>query len=197
MKTTNKIQKTVFTAALAVGFSIIGLSIDAQVESSPLPTNNPTNNLAMVNLNSSNHLSTAMFNEVNPTTGSEIANYLITETDAPLTIEKWMLDDSNFSSVNSIESEIETPLQIEAWMMDKNIFDATSMVIEAATDEQLNFEDWMLDEHKFEVKSNQDNQNNSKPSVGYIFINNISFPAVVVENELQIEDWMTNSKIWK
>lgn len=182
---------------MAVGFSIIGLSIDAQVESSPLPTNNPTNNLAMVNLNSSNHLSTAMFNEVNPTTGSEIANYLITETDAPLTIEKWMLDDSNFSSVNSIESEIETPLQIEAWMMDKNIFDATSMVIEAATDEQLNFEDWMLDEHKFEVKSNQDNQNNSKPSVGYIFINNISFPAVVVENELQIEDWMTNSKIWK
>ncbi|MBK6283743.1 MAG: hypothetical protein IPF54_14800 [Draconibacterium sp.] len=195
MKTTNKIQKTALTAALAMGFSIMGFTIDAQEEINLLTKNNGVNNFAMATVKNDNHFFAKTFNDGSSTARSSFAAYLVEETEAPLTIENWMIDDSNFSSATSIESEIETPLEIENWMIDEKTFYVNSVAIETATDEELELEDWMMNENKFEVKNNT-----VAPIVQtarYIFINNISFPAELTEDDLQLEDWMTNSEIWK
>lgn len=197
MKTTNKIQKTALTAALAVGFSILGFSIEAQVENKLLPEINHANNLAMASVKIGHHIFTSTLNLSNSSTGGTFAAYLEKETEAPLNVEEWMLDDSNFSSATSIESEIETPLEIETWKTNEKTLTVNSVVIETATDEEMELEDWMLDENKFKVKNNQVAPTVLVETPKYIFINNISFPAELKEKDLQLEDWMMDSKIWK
>lgn len=197
MKTTNKIQKTALTAALAAGFSILGFSIDAQVENKLMPEINPANNLAMVTAKIGNNYFSSTLNTSNLNSTSTFATYLEKETEAPLSVENWMLDDSNFSEATSIETEIETPMEIENWMLDENTFIVNSVVIETATNEQMEVEDWMLNENKFEVKNNVVSHNFQVQTGKYIFINNISFPAEIKDKNLQLEDWMTDSKIWK
>lgn len=199
MKTTNKIQKTALTAALTVGLSILGFSIDAQVENEILYETNSANNFAMAPVERGNYFFAANFSLNNATIGSTFAAYLEKGNDAPLNIEEWMLDDANFSSAISIETEIETPMELEPWMIDEKTFNVSSLNIETATDEQLRVEDWMMDIEIFGVNKNHVAPNVSAPTtVGdYIFINNISFPAVIKEKNLQLEDWMINSKMWK
>lgn len=197
MKTTNKIQKTALTAALAVGFSIFGFSIEAQVESTLLPENNSANNLAMANVESGNHFFNSTFNSSNSKTVSTFAGYLENETETALNIEGWMLDDSNFSSATSIESEMETPMELETWMTDEKTFNRFSATIETAIDEEMQIEDWMFIDNKFEVKNNQGSGSVLIQTEKYIFINNISFPAEITEKSLRLEDWMINSQIWK
>jgi hypothetical protein len=197
MKTTNKIQKTALTAALAAGFSILGFSIDAQVENKLMPEINPANNLAMVTAKIGNNYFSSTLNTSNLNSTSTFAAYLEKETEAPLSVENWMMDDSNFSEATSIETEIETPMEIENWMLDENTFIVNSVVIETATDEQMELEDWMLNENKFEVKNNVVSHKFQVQTGKYIFINNISFPAEIKDKNLQLEDWMTDSKIWK
>ncbi len=192
MKTTNKIQKTALTAALAVGFSILGFSIDAQIENKLLPENNSANNLAMVSEKNVDHFNKSS----NLTSESTFATYLEKETESAMDLEKWMLDDSNFSFAISVEAEIETPMQIEDWMINEKTFNVNSVTIETATDERIELEDWMLEENKFEAK-NHDERNASVQTEKYIYINNICFPAVITEKNLQLEDWMTDPKIWE
>ncbi len=197
MKTTNKIQKTALTAALAAGFSILGFSIDAQVESTLHYENSQASNLAMATVESGNHHFTSTFSTNSLTTGNSFAAYLEKEIESPLNVEGWMLDDSNFSTATSIESEIEMPLEIENWMIDEKTFYVNSVAIETATDEEMELEDWMLDEDKFEVKNNQVKPTVTVQTARYIYINNISFPAELKEDDLQLEDWMMNQNIWK
>ncbi len=199
MKTTNKIQKTALTAALTVSLSILGFSIDAQVENELLRETNSANNFAMAPVERSNYFFATNFSLNNSTLGSTFAAYLEKENDAPLNIEEWMLNDASFSSLISIEAEIETPMELESWMMDEKAFNVSSLNIETATDEQLRVEDWMMDVEKFEVNLKQEARNVSAPTTGgdYIFINNISFPKVSKEKNLELEDWMINSKMWK
>ena len=197
MKTTNKIQKAAITVALAAGFSILGFSIDAQVENRLMPEIYSANNLALATIKHGNHYFSSTINSSNSKTASTFAALLEKETEIPLNVEGWMLDDSNFSGTTSIETEIETPMEIENWMLDENTFIVNSVVIETAIDEQLELEDWMLNENKFEVKNYNASHNFQVQTGKYIFINNISFPAEIKEKNLQLEDWMTNSNIWK
>jgi hypothetical protein len=197
MKTTNKIQKTALTAVLAAGFSILGFSIDAQVENKLQHEINPANNLAMASAKIGKPYFSSTFNSSNSIATSTFASYLEKETETPLSVEDWMMDDSHFSGTTSIETEIETPLEIENWMTDEKTFIINSVVIETAIDEEMELEDWMLDENKFEVKNSPVAPTVFVQTEKYIFIGNISFPAEIKEKNLQLEDWMTNSKIWK
>lgn len=197
MKTTNKIQKTALTAVLAAGFSILGFSIEAQVENKLLHEINPANNLAMATAKISKPYFSSTLNSSNSIATSTFATYLEKETETLLSVEDWMMDDSHFSGATSIETEIETPLEIENWMMDEKTFIINSVVIETATDEEMKLEDWMLDENKFEVKNSPVASTVFVQTEKYIFIGNISFPAEIKEKNLQLEDWMTDSKIWK
>ena len=197
MKTTIKIQKATLTAALAIGFSILGFSIDAQIENTLSPVNNSAKNLAMANVTYSNHFTNTTFNSGKSLAESSFATYLVNETETPLTIESWMLDYSNFTSATSVESEIETPLAIENWMIDEKTFNVNSATIETATDEELELEDWMLDENIFEIKNNMVEPIIPVQTQKYIFINNYSFPAELTDDDLRFEDWMMNVNIWK
>lgn len=197
MKTTNKIQKTALTAALAAGFSILGFSIDAQVENKLQHEINPANNLAMVTAKIGNNYFSSALNTSSLNLTSTFAAYLEKETETPLSVEDWMMDDSNFSGTTSVETEIETPLEIESWMTDEKTFTVNSVAIETAVDGQLELEGWMLDENNFKVENNGISHNFQVQTGKFIFINNISFPAEIKEKNLQLEDWMTDSKFWK
>src|SRR5690606_40042005 len=97
MKTTNKIQKTALTAALAAGFSILGFSIDAQVENKLQHEINPANNLAMVTAKIGNNYFSSTLNIGNLNSAGTFTAYLEKETETPLSLEDWTMDDSNLS----------------------------------------------------------------------------------------------------
>jgi hypothetical protein len=196
MKTTNKIQKTALTAAMVAGFSIFGLSIDAQEEVNQLLENNKADHYAMATVANSRHFINPAYETVSITAAGNFSVYLTKETEAPLNVEGWMMNDSRFTIASLIESETETPLEIESWMKDVNTFNANSLTIETAIDEQLEIEDWMIDEKTFEAANNKVEQKAAPLNGDYIFINNFSFPKVITDSDLQLEGWMMDPKVW-
>ena len=197
MKTTNKIQKTVLTAAFAVSFLIVGFSIDAQVETNSFFKINQASNLAMATVKSGNYSISSTFNPTGSTTENKFAAYLVIETEAPLKVEEWMMNDANFSSVTFFKLENEIPMEVEDWMMKEKTFDANLLAIETETDEPLEMEDWMMDDRKFMSAENNVLVHKTKLNNKVISTQSYVYQEVNIESKLTIEGWMMNPKIWK
>lgn len=171
MKTKNNVQQAILKSlAVIISLVIISFTVTAQDYWKSL----------LKNFN---------FNEVELAMVVEITNYnqvensaynfdklLTQETEEALELENWMIDESNFTTLFSIDEESESPLNVEDWMTDETLFTANSFYIEVETEETLNLENWMTDANYFE------------PS-----------PIQIMKEadaKLDLEDWMLDEKLF-
>jgi len=175
MKTKNNIQKTALkTVAAATGLAILSFTVNAQGSLKSLFENNEINHIAMVMEKTSN---TFVSNNTRSFTDAEVyVTYLTEETEEPLTLENWMVEEINFVMSAEVEAETESPLEVEDWMKSENTFEVYSALLKSETEEALNLEDWMINENSFKAAFNI---------------------KAETENPLQVEDWMTNENTFE
>jgi hypothetical protein len=193
MKTKNNIQKTALkTVVAATGLAILSLTVNAQGSMKSLFENNEINHIAMVMEKTYNSFAS---NNTRSFTDAEVfATYLTEETEEPLHLESWMVEENNFVMSVELEAETESPLEIEDWMTNESTFEVYSALLETETEEELNLEDWMMNENTF-----ADNQNEStvaKTSSTPISTSTFFYREVNIEEKLEVENWMVNPKIW-
>lgn len=196
MKTKNNIQKAAFKSVIAAtGLAMLSVTLNAQDSLKSLFENNGTNHMALAiktdnnwfksNVKSKNHINTNTF-----------AAYLAEETEEPLQLEDWMLNEDNFSNLFLIEAETEGSLELEGWMTKESNFDVNSFNFEVETEEELSLEGWMFDENNFNI-----NQKSSsialKENNRIISTSTFTYREVNEESTLQIEHWMINPKTWE
>jgi hypothetical protein len=87
-------------------------------------------------------------NEAGFNASASFAALLEAESENPLEIEEWMVDENNFGTFISLEAETDEPLELEDWMTDEDRFYATFQIVEEADDE-LKVENWMLNSNLF------------------------------------------------
>jgi len=140
-----KVQHVTLTMAL-ISVSLIIMSVAANGQES------------MKSYYASNEADYTAFlmNETRPVSVKE-ANYnatasysalLETESENPLEVEEWMVDENNFGTFISLEAETDEPLELEEWMTDEARFYTTFEIADEADDE-LKVEDWMLNSNLF------------------------------------------------
>ena len=204
MKTKNNIQKTALkSAAAATGLVILSFTLNAQGVFKSLFVNDGAEHIAMVMENTNNN-SFASNTYSRSFTGAEaFAAYLAAETDEPLNVEDWMMDENNFEMSAELEAETESPLEIEDWMTNESNFGVNSVNLEAETEETLQLEDWMMNETNFNTKIQIETETESPLEVedwmtnhSYFNVNTFSMELEPEEN-LNLEDWMTNPKVWE
>jgi hypothetical protein len=185
MKTTNNVQKAILKSlAVVVSFVLISFTVSAQGFWTSILENTSFSEiaLAMVETNSKTNHSTANFTEL-----------LETEAEEALVIEDWMVNEANFTSVFSIEEETENPLEMEEWMSNENYFTGTTLSLEIETEEALELENWMMEDRNFEPATLENKTVGVKEIIvgrDFIFVN-------IADNELKLESWMTNNKVWR
>jgi hypothetical protein len=224
MKTTNKIQKTALTAVAAAGLAIISFASNAQPAIKTLFEDIETNHIAMVMGKTNNNFGAITVNSGNSVGTNAFAAYLVTETEEPMELEDWMIDEANFATMALFEAESESPMEIEDWMLNEHYFDANSFSLEVETENEMklenwmtnesNFdvtsfslatetdnemvlEDWMTNENIFDVKQEQGEAIHSKVNNKAVSTGTFIFSEVSYESELKIESWMINPSVWK
>ena len=195
MKTKNNIQKAAFKSVIAAtGLAMLSLTLNAQDSLKSLFENNGTNQMALATKTNDNWFKSNV-NSKSLINSNTFAAYLVKETEEPLQLEDWMLNEDNFSNHFHIEAETEGFLKLEDWMTRESNFDVNSFNFEIETEEELSLEGWMLDENHFNV-----NQNSSsiapKENNKIISTSTFTYREVNEESVLKIEDWMINPKTW-
>jgi hypothetical protein len=168
MKTKNNNWKAALKSlATAIGFALIGLTVNAQMSS--YFENAGNNTMAMITEKTVTSAFATTVNTKALATTDVFAIYLETETEEPLQLEDWMTKESTFESgFIRLETETEEELQVENWMMDENRFNGTEK----------------------EIKE-------SKSIQKVIAAKNYVFSEETDEGKLRIEGWMLNPKVWK
>jgi len=196
MKTTSKIQKTILTASVVAGLAFLGFSINAQEETNSLLENNGVKHLAMLTSRNINLPINIFSKTTGLTSTGSIAAYLVKETEEPLNVEDWMLNENNFSTFTEMETEAENPMEIESWMLNEKTFSLNSLFIETETDEQLKLEDWMLNESGFSGVELIEEETESPLEVENWTLDDNTFTAgtmvfeTATDEQLKLEDWM-------
>lgn len=196
MKTKNNVQKTTLnTLAAATGLVILSFTVHAQGTSKSLFANIETNHIAMVTGKTFNISFASAVNTKSLTKAESFAAYLVTETEEPLHLEEWMLNENNFSTFQ-IKDETEKPLELQEWMTDESNFDANLFNFEVETEKELNLERWMLNENMFEVNESKTEPVKTKEGNKTISTATFVYTEVNEERALKVEDWMINPKVW-
>lgn len=170
MKTKNNIQKTVLRVVALTGLIILGFTVNGQYELNSLFGTNETNNMAMALGKKNINYGTTLANIRNFADANSFSANLAEETEEPLQLEDWMMDETNFSMMNLIEAETESSLEIEDWMTKENNFDINTFYMVEEIEEPMKLEDWMMNETSFSMMNLIDAE---------------------IESPLEIEDWMT------
>jgi len=209
MKTTINVRKATFkTLALATGMAILSLSVNAQ-PMFKLTLENPVN-FAMAGTNTAfnTNYNSRTFHSLN---AARYGAYLAPETEETLEVEAWMTKESNFNTteratleaMENFISATEEPLEIEEWMTKENYFStneinsfAVSAYLAPATDESLNIESWMLNAENFEGNHSENDVAEINKTRKVFKTDTYIFTELGREEELQIEKWMVNPKIW-
>lgn len=136
--------------------------------------------------------------------------YLEPETEAPMELENWMMNENNFDASFVVESAIENPAELEDWMTDANhfynavnvisetenpmvlenwmtndnLFNVPSFSIETETEGKLELENWMTDENRFNCGT-EIQKRNFVQSKTFIFQDS-------EDKKLELEPWMVN-----
>jgi hypothetical protein len=196
MKTKNNVQKTAFKSVVAAtGLAIIGLTVNAQYSLNSMFETNSSSHIAMVAAKTTDNSFTKALNTSSLFKTSSMAAYLVAESEEPLHLEEWMLDDDNFSTFQ-IETETENPLELENWMTEESNFDANLFNFDIEKEEELNLEDWMLNENKFDVIENKTGSVETKKGSKTISTATYVYVEVNEERALKLEGWMINPNIW-
>ena len=137
MKTKNNIQKAAFKSAIAAtGLSMLSLTLNAQDSLKSLFENNGANHMELATKTDDNwfksNVKTKSFINTNT-----FAVYLTVETEEPLQVEGWMLDEYHFN-VNQKSSSIAPTVN------NKIISTSTFIYREVNKESALEIEDWMI-----------------------------------------------------
>lgn len=221
MKTKNNIQKTVLkSVAAATGLAILSLTVHAQGVLKSFLENDGTGHIAMVIENATHNSFAANTYSGSFINAETFAAYLEAENELPLNVEDWMIEVTNFEMWAEIEAETEYPLEIENWMTNENTFNGFAPYLEAETESPLQVEEWMTDDRNFgsfsalletETESEMVVENwmitenilsskEQKPKLTKKESQPIStatyfYREVNIEEKLEIESWMLNSKV--
>jgi hypothetical protein len=194
MKTKNNNWKAALKSlAAAIGFALIGLTVNAQMSSYFENAGNST--MAMITEKTVTSAFATTVNTKALAATDVLAIYLFNETEEPLQLEDWMLKENNFSTMYSIENENEPALEIEEWMTNESNFEASVMSLKTESEEELQVENWMLDENKFEIteKTKVTPKETKKAIIGA----NYTFVEEADNGKHKVEEWMFNPKVWK
>jgi len=191
MKTKNNIQKTVLkSVAAATGLAILSFTVNAQGVLKSFFENDGINNIAMV-MENTNHNSSASNNFSRSFTNAETyAAYLKADTEEPLNVEDWMVDNTNSATMFKLETE--SPLEVEDWMTNESKSGAFVAILETATEEELNLEAWMTDENQFNNNENKTTAIETKVNTRVFSTSTFFYRDVVNESKLLVEQWMIN-----
>jgi hypothetical protein len=200
MKTKNNNQKTALKAvAAATGLAILSLTVNAQGVLKSFFENDGTEHIAMVMENTNNSFAANNYSR-NFTSAETFAAYLEAETEEPLNVEDWMVDEDCFTMSAELETETETPLEIEDWMTSESTFGINSAYIETETEKPLQLEDWMVNETNFTTVLQIETE--SPMEVEDWMTDETKFGAftvllaTTVEEELNLEAWMLNENLF-
>jgi len=195
MKTKNNIQKTALkSVAAATGLAILSFTVNAQGVLKSIFENDGINHIAMV-MENTNHNSSASNNFISSFTSAETyAAYLEADTEEPLNVEDWMVDNTNSATIFKLEAETESTLEVEDWMTKESKFGAFAAILETATEEELNLEAWMTDENQFNINENKTTGIETKVNTKVFSTNTFYYREVVNESKLLVEQWMINQE---
>jgi hypothetical protein len=176
MKTKNNVQKTKSKSlAVIISLVLISFTVKAQDFWKSVSVNDNYNIMAMVD---SNFASTTTGLKSAVTTASPA--YAELEKEEGLEMEDWMFNEDFFVTSLDMENEKEEPMQMEVWMLDDNFF---------AEDEP-------------KTKNDQNRVSSSKDNDQFIIWNNNKYGnrAIIIvndrDNQLELEPWLFDSKIW-
>ena len=187
MKTTNNVQKAILKSlAVVVSFVLISFTVSAQGFWTSILENTSFNEIALAMVETSSETTTSGAD-------ANFAELLETEAEDALELEDWMVNEANFTTSFSIKEETESPLEMEDWMIDANYFTETTLSLEIETEEALEIEDWMIEDKNFEPET-LDNETIGEKRIivgrNFIFVH-------IADDELPLESWMTNNKVWR
>ena len=83
--------------------------------------------------------------------------------------------------------ETEDALKLEPWMTDESYFNTTSIESSVESDKALQLENWMIDNKYFNTENATKKSDNSS----------VSPENIEKEGNLELQTWMTDSRIWK
>ena len=180
MKTTNNVQKVVLKSlAVIVSSVLISFTVSAQGFWESILENNTFNEIALAMVESNSEAESNLYVSYSSSEATNFELLLEAEVEELLELEDWMTNEANFLTSYSIEEAIETPMELEDWMTDETYFSESSLSLEVVVEEALEIEDWMLDTENFSVENTSFEHTTAK------------------EYELELEPWMTNSKVWE
>lgn len=136
MKTKNNVQKAVLRfAAVVVSFILISYTVSAQDFWKRFLENSSFGHLAMAMVETEVQMPDAYSYD-----SDALSMYFETETENNLTLEDWMLDETNFAGSSFVIEEVsEKSLELEPWMLNQDMFQTTP---ESETSMEL--EEWMV-----------------------------------------------------
>lgn len=119
-----------------------------------------------------------------------LAEMFINEKEAALNIESWMLNDSYFSHFNSFETANESALELESWMVNENKF-GFGYLLESRPAKTMDVSN--LTDEIFLLEKEVENSLNFE----YWMIDSKIFPTAFSfetesEKSLELEEWMLN-----
>jgi hypothetical protein len=180
MKTKNNVQKAILKSlAVIVSSVLISFTVSAQGFWESLLENNTFNEIALAMVESNSETESTPIDNYSSAEVASLEILLEEEVEETLELEDWMTNEANFTSVFTVEEAVENPLEIEDWMKDETYFAVPSLIVEVEIEEALEVENWMLNTENFSGKD---------LSVQL---------AQVKDYELEIEPWMTDSKVWE
>lgn len=77
-----------------------------------------------------------------------MAELMATENEAGISLENWMLNESNFTYSFETATDNEISLELEGWMAETELFEA-AFSLENETEEELEVSEWMTSESNF------------------------------------------------
>lgn len=119
---------------------------------------------------------------------------LASEGDAKMNIEKWMLNESNFSHTYKLETANDASLKMENWMTDANMFNA-AYYLETEAEKVLDVAEWMKNESNFFPSFSFETEKEDALELENWMMKNESLYSVYpwlyeTEEELNVEEWM-------
>ncbi len=123
-----------------------------------------------------------------------------TATEAPLTVENWMTNETFFTAGSLVENATEGTLGIESWMLDENNFSSLAEALAPATEAAMEIESWMTEESHFTQKIN-DEKTAKGVEVWDVAANKygkrIFILTQVKDDVMPVENWMLRNYYWR
>ena len=141
--------------AIIISFILISFTVSAQGFWKQLLTESSLSNVAMIMVGKTDAKTPAEVNQYNAfqtSTGTKtFYNNFKVETDKPLDLESWMIDNSYFGGSSfSVAVDRDQNLELENWMINNKYFGG-SPSIQKDKDAELQLENWMVSDSFWKI----------------------------------------------